>query len=459
MLNEQQNRELTEVAAGTPMGNLLREFWLPVVIQAELTPGGPPLRLRVLDEDLVAFRTPENDVGVVSAYCAHRCAPLWFGRSEEGGIRCTYHGWKYDKDGHCLEMPNEPPRQRFEAKVRLTAYPAAELAGMVWVYLGSQTPRPPLPAFEWAHLPPGQVHVSRWLHESNWVQGLEGEVDNSHVPFLHQALDSSDNSQLLDGERTSVFQIRESTFAVRHPQLVVRNTSSGLLIGSRRDLGDDGFHWRVTRWWPPSWVMIGNPTPPFNGRGYVPIDDNHTMVFSYTYHPDRPLDEDELRYVNSGLGFPPSTVAGPYTLLDGYVVDIPVPVENVSNDYLVNRVAQAAGTSFTGIRGMNPQDRSVQDAMRPVARGKRIVDRSREKLGTADVGIIASRRALLKMAKTFRTDGSRPLVVTDGTAYRGRSLDVVTSEGDFDGLIDAYAGFIGETTGKAALQAGGSGTN
>jgi phenylpropionate dioxygenase-like ring-hydroxylating dioxygenase large terminal subunit len=444
MLNAAQNRELTQVAAGTAMGDLLRQFWLPVLIDSELDTAGPPLRMRVLGEDLVAFKPPDGPVGLVSAYCAHRCAPLWFARNEPGGVRCTYHGWKFDQEGRCIEMPNEPPAQRFEAKVRLDAYPTRTIAGIVWAYLGPGDPPEP-PEFEWTSLPPAQVHVSRWLHESNWVQGMEGEIDNSHVPFLHAALGIEDDTTLLQGEQVGVFEARKSTFAVPYPTLMVRRTASGLLVGSRRQLETGEYHWRVTRWWPPSWSMVGNPHPPFNGRAWVPVDDSHTMTFSYTFHPERPLDDKELAYLASGVSFPPETRFGPYRLGDGYVIDAPVPVENRGNDYLVDRDKQRAGLSYTGIRGMNPQDRSVQDGMRPVEPGRRIVDRSKERLGSADVGIIAARRRLLEMARALEHGGELPRVVAEPGSYGGRSLDVLVDEGDFDRLIERYAGELGES--------------
>jgi phenylpropionate dioxygenase-like ring-hydroxylating dioxygenase large terminal subunit len=444
MLNAEQNRELTQVAAGTAMGDLLREFWLPVLLRDEIAADDPPLRTRVLGEDLVAFACADGSVGLVSAYCAHRCAPLWFARNEADGLRCTYHGWKFDTGGRCLEMPNEPPAQRFEAKVRLDAYPTETRAGLVWAYMGTQSPPPPLPEFNWTDLPPGRLHVSRWLQHSNWVQGMEGEIDNSHVPFLHSALDPADNCVLMDGAAVSVFVTRDSTFAVPYPTLMVRRTDSGLLVGSRRELQGGEFHWRVNRWWPPSWSMVGNVTPPFNGRVWVPIDDDHTMTFSYVFHPERDLDDRELAYIASGHAFPPITEPGPYVLPDGYKIDIRTPAANIGNDYLVDRGGQSAGVSYTGIRGLNNQDRSVQEAMRAPAAGRQVVDRSSERLGSADVGAIAARRALLRYARDFRERGALPLVVGRPGAHRGRSLDVLARTADFDELIELHRPDLGE---------------
>jgi hypothetical protein len=341
-------------------------------------------------------------------------------------------------------MPNERPSSRFEAKVRLKSYPTAVHAGMVWIYMGSQDEPPALPHFDWSSLPDGHVSASRWLHESNWAQGLEGEIDNSHVAHLHKPASDEEDTTLIDGADAGVFVTRPSTFDVPFPTLMVRSTASGVLVGSRRETSE-GFHWRVTRWWPPSWNMVGNPQPPFNGRVWVPIDDNHTMVFTYLYHPDRPLNDREHAYIRSGVSFPPTTEKRPFVLPDGYTIDIPVPVAGLRNDYQIDREAQAANRSTTGIRGMVNQDRSVQEAMRSVSPGERIVDRSLERLGSADVGIIAVRRALLKLADEHARSGAVPEVIRDGYGYHGRSLDVVTDEGDFDKLIITYAEEIGET--------------
>jgi phthalate 4,5-dioxygenase oxygenase subunit len=443
MLSKEHNEKLVRVSAGTPMGDLLREFWLPVLVESELVAGQAPQRLRVLGEDLVAFKGPDGKVGVLSAYCAHRCAPLWYGGNEVGGLRCTYHGWKYDADGRCVDMPNERASSRFEAKVRLQAYPTALQSGLVWIYMGTRQEPPALPVFDWTGLPSDQVYVGRWLHQSNWLQGLEGEIDNSHVAHLHRPATDEENTTLIDGQDAGVFITRPSTFEVPFPTLMVRNTGTGVLVGSRRETSE-GFHWRVTRWWPPSWNMVGNPEPPFNGRVWVPVDDNHTVAFTYLFHPDRPLTERELAYVHSGMSFPPSTQKRPFVLPDGYTIDVPVPVAGLENDYLIDREAQASGRSTTGIRGMVNQDRSVQEAMRSTGGGERIVDRTLERLGSADVGIIGVRRALLRMADEHARSGTIPGMIDASGAYRGRSLDVLTDEGDFDGLIGRYAAEIGD---------------
>lgn len=195
MLSSEDNEILCRVGKDTPMGQLFRRFWLPALLSLELpTPDCEPRRLRILGEDLVAFKDSEGRIGIVDAYCPHKLAPLYFGRNEESGLRCVYHGWKFGTDGKCLEIPNVPSTFNVEAlkqKAAITAYPVREAGGMIWVYMGPKDKLPELPAFEWLGVPSTQNHVSRWLQRTNWAQGMEGEIDSSHVSWLHRDFDKS----------------------------------------------------------------------------------------------------------------------------------------------------------------------------------------------------------------------------------------------------------------------------
>src|SRR4051812_4507368 len=179
MLSKENNETLSRVGPGTPMGALLRRYWLPLLLSSELPEGdGAPLRVKHLSETLIAFRDTDGQVGLVAENCPHRGASLFFGRNEEAGLRCVYHGWKFDSSGSCVDMPNEPPESNFKHKVKVTAYPCRERNGIIWAYLGPVGDEPPLPEIEWAVLPESQRYISKRVQECSWVQGFEGGIDS-----------------------------------------------------------------------------------------------------------------------------------------------------------------------------------------------------------------------------------------------------------------------------------------
>ena len=189
MLSPEENELVTRTDAGTPMGEVMRRYWMPAALASELPePDCPPIRVRLLGEKLVAFRDSQGRVGLIDEFCAHRRASLFLGRNEESGLRCVYHGWKYDTRGTCLDMPNEPAESNFKHAVRLKAYATAELGGLIWAYMGSPEKIPPLPKFEWTQVPENYRHLSKMWQECNWLQALEGAIDNAHAGFLHRAL-------------------------------------------------------------------------------------------------------------------------------------------------------------------------------------------------------------------------------------------------------------------------------
>ena len=186
MLSAQDNELLCRIGPGTPMGHLMRQYWMPGLKSDELpAPDSPPLRLRLLGENLIAFRDTSGRVGVVQNACPHRGASLFFGRNEEDGLRCVYHGWKFDVSGACIDMPSEPAESNFKAKVRATAYATQERGGMVWVYMGPRDIPPELPQLEQNMLPVGEASIRAIQRECNWMQALEGDIDTTHLGFLH----------------------------------------------------------------------------------------------------------------------------------------------------------------------------------------------------------------------------------------------------------------------------------
>jgi phenylpropionate dioxygenase-like ring-hydroxylating dioxygenase large terminal subunit len=417
------------------MGNLFRRFWLPAILSSEVPePDSPPVRLRLLGEDLVGFRASDGTVGVLDPYCPHKLAHLFWGRNEEQGLRCVYHGWKFDASGQCVDMPNEPTDSNFKEKVKVTSYPTREAGGVIWVYMGPAAKMPPeLPQLEWARAPAGYQVVTKWLQRTNWAQGMEGEIDTSHISFLHGGRgpewvpDYPGVNRVTGGVR-QLDPKRARAANDGAPVLTLRETPYGFTYGARRDAGEGDYYWRVTRWLYPFYSLIAGGNT--GGRCWVPIDDEHTWTFGYQCRDDRPYTDEEVADVWKGATFPPRVTRGTYTLPDGYVIDSWVPVANKENDYLIDRKVQKYG-NFSGIWGLNEQDRSIQESMRP------IVDRSREHLGTADIAVIAARRLLIRMARNLE-NGIEPDCLRNADAYRVRAIDVVAPIADFDKLLVAH---------------------
>lgn len=436
---------LTRVGPGTPMGNLFRRFWLPALLSSEMPQSdGTPVRLRILGEDLVAFRDTNGKVGIVGAYCPHKLAPLFFGRNEECGIRCVYHGWKFSIDGECVDIPNIVPPDNFAAlkeKARITSYPVRESGGIAWVYMGPKERMPELPDMEWLTLPQSHVHTSRWFHHSNWLQAAEGEIDTSHISFLHSVLNVTEEGP----ERHRL--ARDGA-----PQIEIRDTDYGFVYGARRRF-EDRFYWRVTQWMLPMWSAIPSGVDEFTGggRAWVPIDDYHTTAFAYRYRPERPLSAAEVAEIEAGGHFPPRSTGGATRLPHGGVIDTFLPAANQGNDYLLDRLAQRK-ESFTGIWGVNEQDRALQESM-PSIPGEQpgIVDRRGEHLVKSDLPVMFARRKLTKLVREL-AEGKEPIRALQSEQYRVRAIAKVSPIGDFDEFMKAH----GEE-GKAAAPAGGQG--
>jgi phthalate 4,5-dioxygenase len=403
MLTREDNALLTQTGSGTPMGTLLRRYWIPALLPEELPePDCPPVRLKLLGEQLVAFRDSAGKVGVVAENCPHRGASLFFGRNEESGLRCVYHGWKFDTSGTCVDMPNEPPESNFKHKVRITAYPAHDLGGVIWVYMGPPELQPELPALEWALVPESHRYHTKRIQACNWAQAQEGGIDSSHISFLHRDQGPGTVNALRRQVGGTDLSRRDTA-----PHFEIVGTPYGLLIGARRNADAENYYWRITQWIAPWYTMI----PPFGdnpigGHAWVPIDDETCLTWSFQWHPTRPLSEEELEPMRAGLGIHMELIPGTY-----------LPLRNASNDYLIDREAQRSGASFTGIRGVSAQDNAMQESM-----GK-IFDRTREHLGSSDTAIIQVRRFLINHARSLG-DGADPPGVSPAQ-QRVRSVSVL----------------------------------
>jgi len=226
MTTREQNSFLAQTEPGTPMGNLVRRYWIPALLSSEIAePDCPPVRVKLLGERLIAFRDSGGRVGVMDEFCAHRGVSLWFGRNEENGLRCPYHGWKYDVTGQCIEVPSEPVESGFCKKIKLAAYDCIECGDVIWVYMGPPDQKPPLPNFEWATVAATQRFVSKRTQECNWLQALEGGIDSVHVSFLHRHDLRSDPLHVSEGA-----ELTRETDA----RFEVIETRGGMVIGVRR---------------------------------------------------------------------------------------------------------------------------------------------------------------------------------------------------------------------------------
>jgi len=383
MLSREENELVTRVGPGTPMGNTLRRYWLPALLAREIPePDCPPARVRLLGEDLVAFRDSEGRIGLLEEFCPHRRASLYFGRNEECGLRCVYHGWKFDISGACVDMMNEPEEYDFKHKVRTTAYPTCELGGIVWAYLGPAECIPPLPKFAWTQVPHSQRHVTKVIEECNWLQGLEGGIDTSHAPIMHRLLSETSTR--------GGFKPSDPFVRGRPPKLVVDVTDYGFHYAGIRPLGEHEMHIRSYQFILPfHQIRPGKETGRETnaGHAWVPIDDETTMVYNWTYCPEGPLSEEHR--LERALGNGPLHV-DPVTFRSK---------ANRANDYMLDRQVQRS-ESYTGIDGINVQDRAIQESM------GRIVDRSKEHLGPADKAIIQARKLLRQAAKTVAGGGT-----------------------------------------------------
>ena len=234
MLRKDVNDLLTQTDAGTPMGNLMRRYWIPALF-SEQTPelDCPPVRVKLLHENLVAFRDTEGPLGLIEEHCPHRTASLFFGCNEECGLRCVYHGWKFDVTGQCVDMPSEQPG--FKEKARTAAYPTATSGGVVWVYMGPDQLKPELPDFEWARLPKSRCEITKRSQQCNWAQAVEGGIDSSHISFLHRNLED------LTPAAKSATGHKGYTSRDRSPVFTVKDTDYGLLIGASRNATEESF--------------------------------------------------------------------------------------------------------------------------------------------------------------------------------------------------------------------------
>ncbi|MHB8576511.1 MAG: Rieske 2Fe-2S domain-containing protein [Dehalococcoidia bacterium] len=410
MLSKEDNELLCRVGPGSPMGDLLRQYWMPFLPASELPlPDSKPKKVRLLGEDLVAFRDTEGKVGLLAANCPHRGASLFFGRNEECGLRCPYHGWKYDVAGRCVDMPNEPEESDFKEKIRARAYPCQDVNGVLWTYMGPRATPPPLPAYEINTLPAENVYPPRMmLEECNWMQAMEGDIDSSHIDFVHARLHEDSTA-------------RGTFHKDKRPRLEVLPTDYGACYSARRKWKDSEQDWhRITQFIFPFFTMIAASDPnTVQARAWVPLDDNYNLQFAMSGRLDRTVTARERELA-----------ADPFASFHGYVEQTSDPYSrfytraNLHNDFLLDHELQekelVLGIPFVG----NLQDRAMTETMGP------IYDRSQEHLGTTDAMVIQVRKALINAARALRERGDVPANVEDPRLCRVRAASILLPEGE-----------------------------
>ena len=413
MTSQSENELLTRTGPGTPMGEVMRRYWMPILLEREVAePDGEPVRVQVLGERLVAFRDTQGRLGLLDEFCPHRRVSLWLGRNEACGLRCVYHGWKFDVDGNCVDQMNEPGENGFAEKVHIKHYPTLELGGIIWAYMGPSEKMPPSPRFAFADAPASHRHVSKVIEECNWLQALEGGIDTSHAPILHRTLRASATRPGIDP--------RSPFVRGGPPTLEVDLTEYGYRYAGIRKMPEGGQYVRAyhfvmpfTQLRPQQLRLVGAPDRPRDvdaGHFWVPMDDHTCMVWNFLHsYGEQGLTDDDRREYGNGNG-PDHVDQATFRSF-----------RNARNDWGIDRALQRTET-FSGIEGINTQDRAVQESMGP------IVDRSQEYLGPADKAIIAMRRLLLQAVKSVQAGGSPPAV--DTSYYTLRAVERMLADGD-----------------------------
>jgi phthalate 4,5-dioxygenase oxygenase subunit len=397
-MNKHKAETLVRTGPGTAMGNLLRRYWVPVLLSSEIEePDGPQVRVQILGEKLLAFRGTDGQAGLISEFCSHRGVSLYFGRNEENGIRCAYHGLKFSRHGECVDVPSAP---QLSKNMGIKAYACMERAGIVWAYMGPKEKTPAPPEVEWCTLPASHVFVSKRLQECNFLQAMEGGIDTSHVSYVHRFEVDEDPmhkgtkaNEYIKADGNVIFQIEKSDF--------------GLTLYGRRNGEPDSYYWRITQWLFPWFTLI----PPFGdhalgGHVWVPIDDEHCWAWSINFHPHKPLSEAERHHMRQGKGIHCEYEPGTFR-----------PKANKANDYLLDRRAQKEKRAYSGVFGIAIQDASLQESMGPIQ------DHESEKLLPTDRAIVMARRMLYEAATGVAADAEPPAL--DASKQRVRAAGVL----------------------------------
>ena len=416
MLTHEDNETLVRVGPGTAMGRLMRLYWIPFLRASDVERDGQPHRVRLLGEDLVAFRDSSGRVGLVDHACPHRGAPMVFARNEDDGLRCVYHGWKFSVDGQCREMPAEPANSPMCARMKITAYPVRERNGMLWAYMGPDAEHaPPLPDLEWNLVPEENVAISIRVQECNWLQALEGEIDSAHAAILRGRVAK-------DGVINTWKQAQDlaPTF-----ECVVHE--GGVRIASRRTLDAERQYVRVNQFLMPFWTLVPpfSTYPELSGHAWVPIDDEHTLCIMFSYHPTQPFYEKTRKVFKEGHNGRETGHASDASF-EPRPVTVPFPKYwsryNRGNAYQFRHDLQVK-TYNSGLPGLWVQDAACQSGVAA------IYDRTKEHLGTSDTGIARTRRVLLDSVRKLQAEGQRPASADHPDRFMVRAVSLTIPAG------------------------------
>jgi len=397
-MNKEMSETLVRTGPGTAMGNLMRRYWVPILLSSEISePDSPQVRVQILGEKLLAFRDTEGRPGLIDEFCSHRGVSLYFGRNEENGIRCAYHGLKFDRDGNCVDVPSAPQACKH---MGIKSYPTIERAGIVWAYMGPKDKRPAPPDVEWCNLPASHVFVSKRLQESNYLQAMEGGIDTSHVSYVHKF--EVDEDPMHQGTKANDYIKADGNVIFD-----IEKTDFGLTLYGRRNGEPNSYYWRVTQWLFPWFTLI----PPFGehalgGHVWVPIDDHNCWAWSINFHPHKPLSAEERKHMEEGKGIHCEYEPGGTFR----------PKANKDNDYLIDRVAQKEKRAYSGVFGFSMQDASLQESMGPIQ------DHEKEKLLPTDRAIVMARRMLYEAATALQQESEPPALDADQQRVRAAGV-------------------------------------
>jgi len=427
MLSAEENQRLTETGSGTAMGELFRRYWHPILLSQELEVDSAPKRIEIMGEHFLAFRDSSGRVGIVEPRCSHRGADLFFGRNEECGLRCAYHGWKFDVEGNCVDLPTSSfeVAERTKPKAAIRALKVKEYGDLIWGYLGEGEP-PPLPKFEFAELPASQRFVSKKFQQCNWAQAVEGGLDTAHFSYLHAAMSEGKKTSLMGkmglNEPPAIARFR---WLVEDgaPDFTVLKHDAGLVLGASRKADNEELYWRITQFMIPNHSLAPSSFPGdmCQGNTWLPVNDHSCWIFCFAYHLDRDLTDQERDQYAKGSG------------IFAEVDENYVPVRNRENDYMIDRDKQKR-TNFTGIQGISEQDAAIADSQGFIA------DRTRELLGQTDLGVVRFRQMMLEASDEVE-QGLVPHGVLSPEAYYVRSGDAMSeTDAEFLQVLDARFG-------------------
>ena len=386
MITSEENQLLTQTESGAPAGDLLRRYWQPVALAEELPVGGAPLAVKILGEDLALFRDDQGRIGLLGIHCSHRGTDLSYGRIEDGGLRCLYHGWLYDINGRCLEQPGEPGGGANRGAIHHLAYPCQEKGGVIFTYMGPDA-APLLPNYEFLNQAPGHCCVYKVYHDCNYLQANEGNIDPVHLSFLHRFLEHKEERYTgVRGSETSHYNLIAKA---QPPTLDVEITDFGVRIYSVRRMGEGKSYLRVSNFVLPNLSTFPGQT---GGQGYginwhVPIDDTHHWKYCFFFNRETPLDP---------------------TVIDKALAEVDEhyrPVRNESNQFMQDRESMKSQT-YTGM-GSGFQ---THDAFATGSQGA-IQDRTRENIVSSDIAIIAARKLMEKAIRDIQAGAEPPHVI------------------------------------------------